>query len=502
MTILRIFLCGLSLLANPLFAQDVTLTSQDGALQIKGAFLGFDGAFYRVDTVYGPLTFDAAVVTCAGDACPDLTSFVPEATFSGTRLMADVLIPALIQAYAGRNQLQVAREVQEATRSTFILSEDDAPVARMVIKGSTTAEAYADLIANEADIAMALRPPNEREVEIARSAGLVLPPKRSTVIAHDALAVITAVSQPVRSVPFSALADVYRGKISEWSALGGADAVITLRTLPSDTEVPRRFGALFEAEPGQTGQVRQKVVPTLERLSDDVAADPLALGFTTLSEVGNAEPVELRTGCGFRYSPTLTGARSGSYPFLLPLILVTPARHVPEAIQDFLTFAQSPEADLVARRAGLIDLTPTARGFDRQGHALGLAVSSAGKAFSLGDLQKMVVRLKERRRLSTTFRIDAAGRPDASTAAHIARVATALDRGDFDGMSLLFATFGTEEGSQQGQTVMDLIRSATARNDLTNVEIKAEGFVADLPVACDDTEWGVALNDRVELWIK
>ena len=62
-------------------AQDVTLTSRDGAVEISGNLLGFDGEFYRVDTIYGELTVDGSGVLCEGPGCPDLTNFVAEVRF-------------------------------------------------------------------------------------------------------------------------------------------------------------------------------------------------------------------------------------------------------------------------------------------------------------------------------------------------------------------------------------------------------------------------------------
>lgn len=44
-------------------AQDVVLTSRDGAIELSGTLLGFNGEFYRVDTVYGELTVDGSGVT-------------------------------------------------------------------------------------------------------------------------------------------------------------------------------------------------------------------------------------------------------------------------------------------------------------------------------------------------------------------------------------------------------------------------------------------------------
>ncbi len=68
------FFAALFLLTTPLagLAQDVTLTSHDGAVEISGTLRGFDGEFYRVDTIYGELTVDGSGVVCEGPGCPVL----------------------------------------------------------------------------------------------------------------------------------------------------------------------------------------------------------------------------------------------------------------------------------------------------------------------------------------------------------------------------------------------------------------------------------------------
>ena len=50
-------------------AQDVTLTSRDGKVEISGTLLGFDGEFYRLQSEYGELTVDGSGVSCEGPGC-------------------------------------------------------------------------------------------------------------------------------------------------------------------------------------------------------------------------------------------------------------------------------------------------------------------------------------------------------------------------------------------------------------------------------------------------
>ena len=81
-------------------AQDATLTALDGGLSLSGDLLGFDGEFYRLDTVYGVLTVDAAGVLCEGPACPDLSAPFAAIRITGAEGPARALLPRLIAAFA------------------------------------------------------------------------------------------------------------------------------------------------------------------------------------------------------------------------------------------------------------------------------------------------------------------------------------------------------------------------------------------------------------------
>jgi phosphate transport system substrate-binding protein len=71
----------------------VELRSFDGTVELEGNLIAYDGAYYQIDTIYGPLTVSAEGVSCAGPGCPDLTSFVAEAYIAGPRPWPRVFCP-------------------------------------------------------------------------------------------------------------------------------------------------------------------------------------------------------------------------------------------------------------------------------------------------------------------------------------------------------------------------------------------------------------------------
>ena len=177
MTALRAaILAALCLLVIPttVAAQDVTLRSHDGNVEISGNLLGFDGEFYRVDTVYGELTVDGSGVACEGPGCPNLEAYVARLVFSGAPTIGRVLMPALLEAFAIRGDYDLRRLTDTPTELRFDLhtGQDGTLIGQFTFRLTNTDEGFADLLANEADIAMTLREIRQDELQHAREAGL------------------------------------------------------------------------------------------------------------------------------------------------------------------------------------------------------------------------------------------------------------------------------------------------------------------------------------------
>ncbi|MEO0676350.1 MAG: hypothetical protein AAFZ02_02220, partial [Pseudomonadota bacterium] len=116
-------------------ADDVTLRFPDGSFEVTGPLLSFDGLSYRVDTRFGVLSIASAGVDCEG-ACPSPDDPVL-VRLSGTGVLADVLVPALVDAFA-RSIGAVARPLPSLTEgvvSLALIDPDDAPLAVFEISG-------------------------------------------------------------------------------------------------------------------------------------------------------------------------------------------------------------------------------------------------------------------------------------------------------------------------------------------------------------------------------
>jgi phosphate transport system substrate-binding protein len=497
-------------------AQDVTLTSRDGKVELSGMLLGFDGEFYRLSTDYGELTVDGSGVSCVGPGCPNLQSFVAEIEMSGSATMGAVLMPALVDAYAQRNGYSVTRENVDTSRFVLSLTRDDTGklAARFGFRVSNTNEGFADLLADEADIVMALREIRPDERKLAREAGMgdLTGPNRSRVLALDAIVPIVAPGNPVRTISPLTLAQVFSGQIINWKALGGPDA-------PIDLHLPSAASGLSQAIEDQimipaklnlSSKAIHHAAP--EQIANEVGNDTLAIGLTSYAERQNTRVLTLGGTCGFSLDAARRTIKTEDYPLTAPMFLYFPARRLPLVARDFLAFTRGPGAQNVIRRAGFVDQAPEEIAIEQQGNRFANAISVAGPEIPLEEIQRMTSTLSPMARLTTSFRFETGSiRLDAQSRSNVQQLARALEQGKYDARQLLFVGFSDGQGAaipnrdialRRAEAVLRAVSAAavTANPDRLNLGVNAFGEA--MPMACDDTSWGRQANRRVEVWVR
>ena len=498
------------------FAQDITLSSRDGKVELSGTLLGFDGEFYRVRTEFGELTVDGSGVSCAGPGCPNLQDFVAEIEMSGSATMGAVLMPALINAYAQRNGYSVEREDIDPTRFALLLTRVDTGklAARFGFRASNTDEGFADLLADEADIVMALREIRPQERINARDAGMgdLTGPNRSRVLALDAVVPVVAAGNPVKSISPLKLAEVFAGRITNWTELGGPDA-------PIDLHLPDASSGLVQAIedqvmiPAKMSLVQDAVRHAApEDIADAVAKDTLALGITSYAERRSTKVLTLGGTCGFSLDAARRTIKTEDYPLTAPMFLYFPARRLPRVAREFLAFTRGPGAQNVIRRAGFVDQAPEEIPIEQQGNRFANAITVAGAEIPLEELQRMTATLSPMARLTTSFRFEAGSiRLDAQSRSNVQQLARSLEQGQYDARQLLFVGFSDGQGAakpnrdialRRAEAVLRAVEAAAVAANLERVDLGVDAFGEAMPMACDDTSWGRQANRRVEVWVR
>ncbi len=137
-------------------------------------------------------------------------------TISGSRTMGEVLMPALVEAFAARNGYSVARRVDDDTHFVYVLAEPATgqAAAQIRFRVTSTSEGFADLLANEADLVLSIRPASAMERALTQEAGLgdLGDPRRSRIVALDGIVPIVAPGNPLRSLSIEELGAAFAGE--------------------------------------------------------------------------------------------------------------------------------------------------------------------------------------------------------------------------------------------------------------------------------------------------
>ena len=165
-----------------------------------------------------------------------------------------------------------------------------------------------------------------------------------TVVALDGIAMIVNPENPVSDLTVEQIADIYTGKITNWSEVGGNDAEIVLigREAGSGT----RDG--FESITGTKDacQYRQELTSTGDVITT-VSQNPDAIGYASLAAL--KDTVKALTVGGV--APSEDTVKDGSYVVQRPFVLVTKdGEALSEAAQAFYDYALDPaQAELIGK---------------------------------------------------------------------------------------------------------------------------------------------------------
>ncbi len=473
------------------FAQDVTLTSRNGALAIPGLLQGYDGEVFRLQSRYGLLTIDAAGVICDGPACPDLNAPKAKIRIVGEAEIGQALLPALITSFA--DALGLDHSPMQLPENTALLSD---PITQQVL----------------AEISFQALPPAAAKSALTEGraelmlAAIADPDFGSKALALEALVPIVAPDNPLGAISTVDLAKALAGKLNNWQELGGPDMPLVLHGLEADSDLQRALTA-------RLGGSTAPIIPhsSLKSLSHAVAKDPWALAITGRNGIGRAKQLALTDSCGFPLSPSPLAIKAEDYLLTLPVYFLTPRRRLPLMARELLEFLAQPSAQAAIAASGYSDRSPERQPLVADGARLMTALAHAGAETSLADLQQLAAVMQQADRLSLTFRFrDGSNDMDASAQNSLADLARLIEVDGFANTKLILAGFSDGTGGAaanralaqaRAQAVLDALKTLIPSTPEAKLpSIAAFGEV--LPIACDKTAAGRRLNRRVELWLE
>ena len=192
------------------------------------------------------------------------------------------------------------------------------------------------------------RPMKDKEFKVAANDGIM---PCSHVVALDGIAMVVHNSNPVKGLKMEQLKDIYAGKITNWSQVGGANRPIVVISRDTNSGTFETFEKLVMnkgkitsgAETvGSNGQMRARIEST-----------PAAIGFVGL---GFVEGVKAITVNNVVAEPATI--QTGEYPIARPLFMYTnqyPKMGTP--LYNFVNLYLTEEGQEIVEEIGFVPVT-------------------------------------------------------------------------------------------------------------------------------------------------
>lgn len=506
-----------TMFATAAVADEVTLKSADGTVNLVGEFVDFKDDNYIIRTALGDLRVSASRVRCEGDACPVFETVSADVAIAGSDTIGLGMMPLLMTGFASSldADAELTNTGEGETLATLIADGGFGDeIGSYLVRATNDDDAFNALLEGYAKVGMSSRRITKDEARALRAAGAgnMVSPEQERIVAVDSMVVVTHPSNDISQLTNEQLRGVFSGQIRNWKELGGPDRDINVIAREEDTASYEFFmDYLFEGEE-KPQFLPQGLAQDDQEVSNVVYLDRNAIGYVGYAFQRGAKPVSLVNECGIATTPDAFSAKTEEYALNRRMYLYNRSDNLDQASQSFLDFVVSEEADGVIGKSGFIDLGIVRREQtleDGRAQALVQEATTYDAGFESEVVREMLDDMPNHDRLSTTFRfrtgsskIDERGKLDMARLIEYLDSAPADTKVTFVGFTDSVGAFEANRRLSLGRagTVLEEVRAA-AGDRLDHIQMATSGYGEVAPSACNVSERGRSINRRVEVWI-
>lgn len=408
----------------------------------------------------------------------------------GSNTIGAELAPAIVESFFERKGGIGIRRVTGATAEHRVVTASlGGKLVSIDLEARGTATAFEGLAAGTCDLGMASRAISEEEAAKIQAAGLgnLRSPASEHVLALDGIAVIVHPNNPLRALDRGVLHDIFTGKITDWSALGGAAAPIRVLARDGKSGTFDTFKHLVLGK-GELRAGAERFAHS-DELSDAVASDPTAIGFIGLAYVRSARALAVSEPGAQPMLPTSFTVATEGYMLSRRLYFYTSPKSRSPLVAELISHALSPRGQTVVAGAQFVDLGLTLRDEEPCDERCPRAYAAA---------------IEGAQRVSMDFRfLSGSDQADSRAVRDLDRLVALMH--ERPGSRLLLFGFSDSVGATKVNTRLSLERARAIARELATRGVRAHvvaGHGAALPVASNATQVGRERNRRVEVWLQ
>jgi len=227
---------------------------------------------------------------------------------------------------------------------------DANPGVDISVQGGGSGTGIAALLNGTADFANASREIKDEELAEAETLG-VDPVEHKVAI--DGIAVVVNPANGVEALTMEQLGQIFRGEITNWKDVGGADKQIVLLSRDSSSGTYEYFKEEVVAAEDENAEyaASAKLLPSNQAIADEVAANEAGIGYIGLGYLTDAVSVVAIDGV----KASVETATDGSYPISRFLYMYSNGE-VDGVMQAYLDWILGPEGQQLVEDEGFVPL--------------------------------------------------------------------------------------------------------------------------------------------------
>lgn len=224
--------------------------------------------------------------------------------------------------------------------------EERNPGVRVDVQSGGSSRGIADARSGLADIGMVSRGLKDEEKDL-----------KSFTIARDGVGIILNTANSVSALTDQQIIDIYTGKITDWSAVGGKPGPITVVNKAEGRSTLELFLHHFKLKASEIKA--QVIIGDNQQGIKTVAGNAASIGYVSIGtaeyEAGAGTPIKLLPMSGV--SASVENVQNATFPLARPLNLVT--REEPAGnVKAFIEFARSADVRDLVKEQFFVPLSP------------------------------------------------------------------------------------------------------------------------------------------------
>ena len=221
------------------------------------------------------------------------------------------------------------------------------------VTGGGSGVGIAALIDGSTDIATASRKMKMDEKLKLQDAGKTC---IETIVAYDALSVVVNTANKVKKLTREQLEDIFTGKITNWTQVGGDDMAIVCYSRESSSGTFEFFKE--HVLKGKNYSSTCLMMPATGAIIQSVSQTKGAIGYVGLAYVNNtvgAVSVSYDKGANY-IAPSMEAAKNKTYPIIRPLYFYY-LKNLEKGLKPAMNWVLGPEGQKIVEEVGYVPLT-------------------------------------------------------------------------------------------------------------------------------------------------